>query len=691
MGSSKRELLFDLLARDRTKQATDSASRNLEDVGDAADDAAKSTDKLSKSSKGAGDSTEKLGKKADENAVRIGKLNREADLLERELHSLARAFTDTDDAAERMDLSRGVRRLENDLRRVNKSKGLLEGIIPDEPDQERSKSWGRKLIAGIGAGITDAGAGVATKAGASVGPVVGGAIAAAAAPVLISSLGSALAAGVGTAGIGAGVALAISKDDQLKQAGGNMAKQVATSFQDSAAKYFSGPVRQSIGILGGAGERVAKQWDGAFKALSGSVVPLTRDVAAGVERINQSVVGVAAKSGPAVKGLGDSWLLLSDAVGDALDTLSDGSGEAAGNLVLLAGATADVLKLSTNFLGVVGELSDNAWLTGPLLPLVSKHYRDQAEAARAAAAANETVAGAYTTAELAARGNADAVASLNTELKKQADPVFALREAQIKLAAAQDKSTEAIKRHGAGSKEAKAATRDLATAALDLQGRVGALGKDFDGKLTPAMRSTLAAAGLTERQINDVEGEFGAAQQAGEKYAKTYAATTKVYGAASVRKSLYSVADAARDIPRSVTIAMRITGGTSVSKAAAAIRKQYSTGGVVDGPGTSTSDSIPAMLSKGEYVIRAAEVQKPGVKSILDALNSGVSYGMQPTSGGWSAAAGPAPTRAGGGVQTVSVVLDVRGADTEFGRLLLKVLRTQPATAAGAARHLGVS
>jgi hypothetical protein len=38
------------------------------------------------------------------------------------------------------------------------------------------------------------------------------------------------------------------------------------------------------------------------------------------------------------------------------------------------------------------------------------------------------------------------------------------------------------------------------------------------------------------------------------------------------------------------------------------------------------------------------------------------------------------------------VVLDIgAGADTEFGRLLLKVLRTQPATAAGAARHLGVS
>lgn len=41
------------------------------------------------------------------------------------------------------------------------------------------------------------------------------------------------------------------------------------------------------------------------------------------------------------------------------------------------------------------------------------------------------------------------------------------------------------------------------------------------------------------------------------------------------------------------------------------------TGGYIEGPGTGTSDSIPAWLSNGEYVIRAAAVQSVG----LDALN----------------------------------------------------------------------
>ena len=45
-------------------------------------------------------------------------------------------------------------------------------------------------------------------------------------------------------------------------------------------------------------------------------------------------------------------------------------------------------------------------------------------------------------------------------------------------------------------------------------------------------------------------------------------------------------------------------------------------GGYISGPGSATSDSIPAMLSNGEYVIKAASVNKFG-KNFLDAINAG--------------------------------------------------------------------
>jgi len=46
------------------------------------------------------------------------------------------------------------------------------------------------------------------------------------------------------------------------------------------------------------------------------------------------------------------------------------------------------------------------------------------------------------------------------------------------------------------------------------------------------------------------------------------------------------------------------------------------TGGFISGPGTGTSDSIPTMLSNGEYVIRASSVSKYG-QAMLDMINSG--------------------------------------------------------------------
>ena len=61
-------------------------------------------------------------------------------------------------------------------------------------------------------------------------------------------------------------------------------------------------------------------------------------------------------------------------------------------------------------------------------------------------------------------------------------------------------------------------------------------------------------------------------------------------------------------------------------------------GGVVTGPGTSTSDSIPARLSAGEYVVRAAAVRQVGV-AFLDSIN-GLSVGPRFRGGELAFAAG---------------------------------------------------
>jgi hypothetical protein len=49
-------------------------------------------------------------------------------------------------------------------------------------------------------------------------------------------------------------------------------------------------------------------------------------------------------------------------------------------------------------------------------------------------------------------------------------------------------------------------------------------------------------------------------------------------------------------------------------------------GGKVVGPGTATSDSIPAMLSAGEFIVKAEAVKQPGVLRVLERINDGASF-----------------------------------------------------------------
>lgn len=61
---------------------------------------------------------------------------------------------------------------------------------------------------------------------------------------------------------------------------------------------------------------------------------------------------------------------------------------------------------------------------------------------------------------------------------------------------------------------------------------------------------------------------------------------------------------------------------TEVATRAAKAATKKASGGPVNGPGTGTSDSIPAMLSNGEFVIRESSVRKYG-HGMLNAINVG--------------------------------------------------------------------
>lgn len=123
-------------------------------------------------------------------------------------------------------------------------------------------------------------------------------------------------------------------------------------------------------------------------------------------------------------------------------------------------------------------------------------------------------------------------------------------------------------------------------------------------------------------------------------------------------------------------------------------------GGLITGPGTETSDSILARLSRGEYVVRAAAVRQPGVLPQLEAINRGLQTPpLRPlrgfAEGGFVDDLQVSPLVAGGGGSvngTIQLGLDdglvLKALETPAGqRVLLKVMAKSPRAFGAALRR----
>ncbi|MFJ8221401.1 hypothetical protein [Streptomyces griseus] len=87
---------------------------------------------------------------------------------------------------------------------------------------------------------------------------------------------------------------------------------------------------------------------------------------------------------------------------------------------------------------------------------------------------------------------------------------------------------------------------------------------------------------------------------------------------ASARATLSGLQD------KVVTVTTRhvVVGGQARTSGSHGSQLKYAGGGPIEGPGTSTSDSVPIWASKGEFMIKARSVAKYGV-SFLKAVNDG--------------------------------------------------------------------
>ena len=132
--------------------------------------------------------------------------------------------------------------------------------------------------------------------------------------------------------------------------------------------------------------------------------------------------------------------------------------------------------------------------------------------------------------------------------------------------------------------------------------------------------SNATAMGMSKDAANRLADElFGVRDAATEAGRKSVKVPTSAPGAVAAYDAIMAAkraADAADGKVVNITTRYHVIGSHEIGSRAA----ERASGGYISGPGTGTSDSIPAMLSNGEYVVRAASVAKLGL-SRLDYLN----------------------------------------------------------------------
>jgi TP901 family phage tail tape measure protein len=183
-----------------------------------------------------------------------------------------------------------------------------------------------------------------------------------------------------------------------------------------------------------------------------------------------------------------------------------------------------------------------------------------AGAAGPAATETKKLASASDAAAAAAHGQRVALSALADFMKAETDPVFGLIKAESDLAAAQKKETEAIKAHGAKSKEARAATQDFTLAAIALEGAVGNVSQGFNGKLSPALVNTLKKAGASKTEIHILEQQFLDAKKAADLYDGKYEAKASAPGATTSKKQLDDAYTAANHFAGPYRASVSVTG-----------------------------------------------------------------------------------------------------------------------------------
>lgn len=218
--------------------------------------------------------------------------------------------------------------------------------------------------------------------------------------------------------------------------------------------------------------------------------------------------------------------------------------------------------------------------------------------------------------------------------------------------------------------------------ALDVRNALKAWKKSLNDYAKKPTQETADAAAAAFESVVGTYKEGGKAQS--QFVADNYAKMTKIIKDSGLGKALTDplkdakteadkVLQTLRQIDsQPISITYTSTGMPSYAQPGWVNPVRKATGGYIAGPGTGTSDSIPALLSNGEYVLRAAAVSRLGVGN-LNRLNHADKM-SDPALLARLASSGEAPVSAGGPL-IGSIVVNNPSADIDVEKAVTRGLR----------------
>lgn len=309
-------------------------------------------------------------------------------------------------------------------------------------------------------------------------------------------------------------------------------------------------------------------------------------------------------------------------------SLSDVTDAALGNADALARVTTSVNAWSGALGGMPSDLKDvrdEVTQSNSEVGKAVRRYKDIAEASGEVADSSGPAADGIDQFGSAARGAASDTRSLDDRLKAFNDTLDDLYASTFGVDEATDNYRDSLAGLAEKAKAARKGSKDHAQAQRDLNAQLRA--SFSDGlKVAEALAKTGATSDQVAVKTRAIKDEFirqaRAAGVSRTEIARYAAAFDEIPGRVGTSLYITGVDDTLRKL-RTVVTAIKNVDGKVID-----VRANYDRsgkiaragGGLIPGP-PSTADTVDARLSTGEYVVRAASVQRIGV-STLDTINA---------------------------------------------------------------------